>query len=203
MAGGACGRSAGGVSSDGAQVAGPVPRRRRGWAGGPLSSRPHRSPNRLSPARETAIVQRREQTLEGPHRIGWALGESHSTVHRVLRRHGVPRLRDIDRATHVVVRYERDRPGELVHVDVKKQGRIPDGGGWRVLGRPAGRRNTEPHRQGHRPRLGYDYLHIAVDDRSRVAYVEVHPDERKDPPRGSWTVRWRGSPAMASPSSGS
>ena len=148
------------------------------------SSRPHRSPTRLSPEREAAIIARREQTLEGPHRIGWALGESHSTVHRVLRRNAMPRLCDIDRATRTVVRYERDRPGELVHVDVKKQGRIPDGGGWRIHGRGAGvarLRAQRPHatRDGN-PRLGYDYLHIAVDDRSRVAYVEAHPDERKD-----------------------
>ena len=150
------------------------------------SSRPHRSPNRLSADREAAIIRRREQTLEGPHRIGWALGESRSTVHRVLRRNGMPRLCDIDRATRVVVRYERDRPGELVHVDVKKQGRIPDGGGWRMVGRAAGRRNSLPYQQGadRRRVLGYDYLHIAVDDRSRVAYVEVHPDERKQTAAG-------------------
>jgi transposase InsO family protein len=137
----------------------------------------------LSPEREAAILQRRRDTLEGPHRIGWALGESHSTVHRVLRRNGMARLCDIDRATRTVVRYERDRPGELVHVDVKKQGRIPDGGGWRIHGRGAGvarLRWQEPHARDGRTRLGYDYLHIAVDDRSRVAYVEAHPDERKD-----------------------
>ena len=148
------------------------------------SSRPHRSPNRISPEREAAIVKRRQDTLEGPHRIGWALGESRSTVHRVLRRNRLPRLSDIDRATRTVVRYQRDRPGELVHVDVKKQGRIPDGGGWRVHGRGAGvpaLRHQRPRatRDGN-PRLGYDYLHIAVDDRSRIAYVEAHADERKE-----------------------
>src|SRR5712691_3374926 len=99
------------------------------------SSRPHRSPARLSDRREAAIVARRRATLEGPHRIAWALGEAPSTVHRVLRRLGVPRLRDLDRPTRVVVRYERERPGELLHIDVKKQGRIPAGGGWRVHGR--------------------------------------------------------------------
>lgn len=152
------------------------------------SSRPHRSPNRLAAEREAAIVARREQTLEGPHRIAWALGECHSTVHRVLRRYGLPRLCDIDRATRTVVRYERDRPGELIHVDVKKQGRIPDGGGWRVHGRGAGvarlRWQQPSYTQGKRVALGYDYLHIAVDDRSRVAYVEVHPDERKETAAG-------------------
>jgi transposase InsO family protein len=147
-------------------------------------SRPRRSPNRLSPQREAAIVSRREQTLEGPHRIAWALGESRSTVHRVLRRHGMPRLSDIDRPTRTVVRYQRDRPGDLVHVDVKKQGRIPDGGGWRVHGRGKAPRLRSQRPVGQprdgQPRLGYDYLHIAVDDRSRLAYVESHRDERKD-----------------------
>ena len=148
------------------------------------SSRPHRSPNRLPAEREAAIIARRDETLEGPHRIAWALGESRSTVHRVLRRNGMPRLCDLDRATRIVVRYQRDRPGELVHVDVKKQGRIPDGGGWRVHGRGDAPRLRDQRPVGQprdgRPRLGYDYLHIAVDDRSRIAYVEVHRDERKD-----------------------
>ncbi len=140
------------------------------------SCRPHHSPGRLSPQREQAILDRRAATLEGPHRIGWALGEARSTVHRVLRRHGMPRLADIDRPTRTVVRYQRDSPGELVHVDVKKQGRIPDGGGWQALGRQVGRRN--------RSGVGFDYLHSAVDDHSRVAYIEAHPDERKDTAAG-------------------
>jgi transposase len=74
------------------------------------SSRPHCSPARLSQAREHAILERRHATLEGPHRIAWALGEVPSTVHRVLRRWGAPRLRDLDRPTRTVVRYERDGP---------------------------------------------------------------------------------------------
>jgi len=139
---------------------------------GDRSSRPHRSPARLSPDRERAILARRQATLEGPHRIAWALGEAPSTVHRVLRRLGAPRLRDLDRPTRVVVRYERERPGELVHVDIKKQGRIPKGGGWRIHGRAA-------MPGGHRGD-GYDFVHAAVDDRSRVAYAEILPDERKE-----------------------
>ncbi len=142
------------------------------------SSRPHRSPSRLSSSREKAILARREATLEGPHRIGWALGEAPSTVHRVLRRLGAPRIRDLDRPTRVVVRFERERPGELVHVDVKKQGRIPTGGGWRVLGR-----STEGRRQ-QLQRAGYDFVHAAVDDRSRLAYAEILPDERKETASG-------------------
>ena len=137
------------------------------------SSRPRRMPTRLSPEREAAILERRRVTLEGPHRIAWSLGEAQSTVHRVLRRNGVPRLADLDRPTRTVVRYERERPGELVHADVKKQSRIPDGGGWRIHGR-----GNDAYK-GH-SRAGFDFLHIAVDDRSRLAYVEVHPDERKE-----------------------
>ena len=119
----------------------------------------------------------------GPHRIGWELGEAQSTVHAVLRRHARPRLCDVDCPTGAPVRYERDRPGELVHIDVKKQGRIPDGGGHRVLGRRAGPAN----RSRSRTRLGYDYLHIAVDDFSRVAYIEVHDNERGDTASGFLT----------------
>lgn len=140
------------------------------------SSRPRTSPRRLCPERERAILERRTGALEGPHRIGWALGVPRSTVHRVLRRHGVPRLADLDRPTRIVIRYERERPGELVHVDVKKLGRIPEGGGWKVHGRA--------ERPNHRRGLGYDYLHVALDDRSRVAYAEAQPDERKETAAG-------------------
>lgn len=146
-----------------------------------LADRPataHRRPHRLSAERERAIVAHRDAHAEGPHAIGWKLGENPATVHRVLARHGRPRLWELDRATRQVVRYERDRPGELVHVDVKKQGRIPDGGGWRAYGRgQAGRleRQEGPHRPA---RLGFDYLHQMVDDRTRVAYAEIHPDDR-------------------------
>src|SRR5438874_11649697 len=86
-------------------------------------------------------------------------------VHRVLRRLGAPRLRDLDRPTRQIVRYERERPGELVHVDIKKQGRIPPGGGWRIHGRE--RRATTRALRGQ----GYDFVHAAIDDRSRLAYA--------------------------------
>jgi transposase InsO family protein len=135
------------------------------------SSRPRRSPRQLSAVREQAIVACRTRCQVGPHRIGWMLGEAPSTVHAVLRRQQLPRLWELDRPTGQVVRYQRQRPGELVHIDVKKQGRIPDGGGHRVLGRAGGHRDR---RHG----VGYDLLHVAVDDRSRLAYLEVHPDER-------------------------
>jgi hypothetical protein len=111
-------------------------------------------------------------------------------VWRVLHRHGVPRLADLDRATRTVVRYQRERLGELVHVDVEMQGRIPEGGGWRIHGRGNApvlaeqERCTGTRKQG---RLGYDYLHIAVDDRSRVAYVEAHRAESKETAAGFMT----------------
>ncbi|MGW2683305.1 IS481 family transposase, partial [Streptomyces sp. NPDC001414] len=94
-----------------------------------------------------------------------------STVHRILVRHGLNRLAFLDRPTgQVIRRYERDRPGELVHVDVKKLGRIPDGGGHKVLGRQAGR--------ARRSGVGFDYVHSAVDDHTRLAYSEIHNDEK-------------------------
>lgn len=133
-------------------------------------SRPHTSPRRLAPDREQAILAYRAAWRVGPHRIAWALGEAPSTVHAVLQRHRVPRLADLDRPTGQVVRYQRQRPGELVHLDVKKQGRIPNGGGHRMLGVAAGRRNKQA--------VGYDVIHVAIDDCSRVAYLEAHPDER-------------------------
>lgn len=113
----------------------------------------------------------RQSYRVGPHRIGWALGEARSTVWAVLDRHQLPRLADLDRPTGQVVRYQHQRPGELLHVDIKAQGRIPEGGGHRLLGRADGRR----HR---RVKTGYDYLHVAVDDCTRLAYVEALGDQQ-------------------------
>jgi transposase InsO family protein len=148
------------------------------------SSRPHTSPRRLPAERERQIIDRRNSELEGPHPIGWALGIAPSTVHKVLRRNNLPRLGDIDRATRTVVRYQRERPGELIHVDIKKQARIPDGGGWKVHGHEVGRRNGQAYQRrvnGIQIRtLGYDYIHIAIDDCSRIAYAEALADERKE-----------------------
>jgi transposase InsO family protein len=121
---------------------------------------------------EERICAIRVERRWGPHRIAHATGVPRSTVERVLRRRGLNRLRWIDAPTRQVVRYERAAPGELLHVDVKKLGRIPDGGGWRIHGRSAGMNRGRG--------IGYDYFHVAVDDHSRVAYVEVHPDERGD-----------------------
>ena len=134
------------------------------------SSAPHRCPHAL-PAREIhRIVRARRRTKFGPHRLGPELGHPRSTIYAVLRREGMSRLSFLDRPTAIPIRYERERPGELVHIDVKKLGRVPAGGGHKFRGRAAAR----PSHRGD----GYDYLHVAVDDRSRWAYVEVHPDER-------------------------
>jgi transposase InsO family protein len=136
------------------------------------SSAPRHRPRAL-PARDVERILRARRRLKvGPHRLGPTLGHPRSTVYAVLRRHGMSRLAHLDRPTAAPVRFERERPGELVHVDVKKLGRIRPGGGWKLLGL-----STETKAPKHRG-AGYDYLHAAVDDHSRYAYVEVLPDER-------------------------
>ncbi len=106
-----------------------------------------------------------------------------STVWRVLVRHGLNRLSWMDRPTgRVIRRYERATPGELIHIDIKKLGRIPDGGGWRALGKTQGLRNSLQYRRRdsgkRRSTLGYGFIHAAVDDHTRLAYVEVLDDEK-------------------------
>jgi transposase InsO family protein len=137
------------------------------------TSAPHRCPNALPPATVHRVLKARQRLKRGPHHLGATLGMPRSTVYGVLRRHGLSRLDHTDRPSGAPIRYERDHPGELVHLDVKKLGRIPDGGGHRMLGRSTSTRRTKGT-----ARTGYDYLHACVDDHSRVAYVEVHPDER-------------------------
>ncbi|QCD58312.1 IS481 family transposase [Streptomyces hawaiiensis] len=134
------------------------------------SSRPLTTPQRTPAATEREVCELRRARKLGPARIGPVLGLPASTVHRILTRHGLNRLAWLDRPTGTVIRrYERDRPGELIHVDVKKLGRIPDGGGHKVRGRDAGR----PIRG-----MGFDYVHSAVDDHSRLAYSEIQADEK-------------------------
>jgi transposase-like protein len=141
------------------------------------SSRPRRSPNRTPASMERRILQRRRVDKSGPHRLGARLSMAPSTVHRVLVRHDLSRLDRLDRATNRVVRrYERKKPGELVHVDVKKIGRIPRGGGHRVHGRGVKKRR----------RVGYAYVHSAIDDHSRLAYTEVLDDETGRSAAGFW-----------------
>jgi transposase InsO family protein len=140
------------------------------------SSRPHTIATRTDPVVEAQILALREREHRGAVYLAGELGLVASTVGRVLARHGVPHLAAIDAITgepvrrrHTGIRYERPRPGDLLHIDVKKLGRVPDGGGWRLHGR-----KEEVRGRG----IGYDYLHVAVDDHSRVAYVEALPDER-------------------------
>lgn len=145
------------------------------------SCRPHHSPNQLPQRVERRIIRLRVSQRLGPARIAYRLGLNPSTVHQVLRRYGCPRLASLDRATAVPVRrYERDRPGELVHVDVKKLGNIPDGGGWRTHGRAVGQQHRRATSAVRNPSLGYGYMHTALDDHSRLAYTEILADERKD-----------------------
>jgi transposase InsO family protein len=147
------------------------------------SSRPAHSPDRVPLDVQGRIERLRRERKLGPARIAAELradgvSVSASGVHRVLVRLGISRLRDLDRPTGEQLRrphrYERDRPGELIHVDVKKLGRIRPGGGWRVHGRDS----AQAHAARRGPRVGYDYVHVAVDDHSRLAYVEVLTDER-------------------------
>ncbi|MFZ3493438.1 IS481 family transposase [Streptomyces sp. 5.8] len=154
------------------------------------SSRPHTTPHRTRPAVEARVCDLRRTRKLGPARIGPILGLPASTVHRILTRHGLGRLAWLDRPTgQPIRRYERDRPGELVHVDIKKLGNIPDGGGWRVVGRTAGDRNrqaTTDQRRSSTPVIGYSYIHSAVDDHSRLAYSEVLANERQETAAGFW-----------------
>jgi transposase InsO family protein len=164
-----------------------------------LSSRPRSCPTRSAQRLERRIIKLRYCRNWGPHRISYHLRVPRSTVGRVLARYRMPLLAHIDQATGLPVRkakpvrYEALAPGELVHVDIKKLGRIPDGGGWRVFGRGSAqdRRNavatTRAKRAGAAPSRGYVYLHHAVDDHSRLAYSEQLPDEKKETAAAFWT----------------
>jgi transposase InsO family protein len=146
-----------------------VNRRRRGESLRDRSSRPRRSPRRTPEVVEQAILRARAELREGPHMIGWALGLAASTVHAVLRRHGRSRL--VERpAREVVVRYERSAPGELVHIDIKKLGRIL---------RP-GHRVTGDRTSQAKGKAGWQCLYVAVDDHSRLGFASVHLDETAD-----------------------
>lgn len=142
-----------------------VGRRRRGEDLGDRSSRPHRSPRRTPTVVEQAILHARAELREGPHVIGWALGVAASTVHAVLRRHGRSRLVS-NAPREQIVRYERSRPGELVHVDIKKLSRIVRPG-HRVTG------DRSKRAQG----AGWQYVYVAIDDHSRLGFASVYPDE--------------------------
>lgn len=136
------------------------------------SSRPKSSPNQTPPECRRRIIELRKQRRWGAGHIGFEVGRAGSTVQNILIAEGLGRLDSGDRATaEPIIRYQRDRPGELVHVDVKKLAGIPDGGGWRIHGRgraPTAKRST----------IGYRFLHSALDDRTRIIYSEIHSNEQ-------------------------
>jgi len=145
-----------------------VSRCRRGESLRDRSSRPQHSPRRTPDVVEQAILRARQELREGPHVIGWALGIAASTVHAVLRRHGASRL-EPPPAREEVVRYERSRPGELVHVDCKKLSRIVRPG-HRVTG------DRSRRVQG----AGWQHVFVAIDDHSRLGFASVYPDETSE-----------------------
>lgn len=142
------------------------------------SSRPHRSPTRTDAGLVARIIRLRTECRRGQDWIAAELQISARTVGRVISRAGLPRLCELDAITGQQVRrgpasrqrYERAQAGELIHIDVKKLGRIPEGGGWRIHGRA--------HRPSRLRGAGFDYVHSAIDDHTRLAYTEIHPDER-------------------------
>jgi transposase InsO family protein len=145
------------------------------------SSRPHRCPRRTLAAVEQEVVALRRAERRGQDWLGPELGVPARTVSRILRRYQLPYLAECDPITGEVIRaskttatrYEREQPGELVHMDVKKIGRIPDGGGWKAHGRASG---SITRNRG--TKVGFDYVHSLVDDHSRLAYAEILPDEK-------------------------
>jgi transposase InsO family protein len=145
------------------------------------SSRPHSMPTKTTDEVEQKVLAARATHRDGPDVLGPRVGVPARTVSRILRRHRVPYLRELDPITGQVirsskqtaVRYERGRPGELVHMDVKKLGKIPDGGGWKAHGRQMG--STAARKK---IKVGYDYVHSLVDDHSRLAYSEILADEQ-------------------------
>ena len=147
------------------------------------SSRPARQPRRTPQPMVRKIVHLRWKHRLGPVTIADRLGMASSTVHAVLRRCRLNRLSHLDRVTgEPIRRYEHDTPGAMLHVDVKKLGNIPDGGGWRYLGRAQGKKNrhttAEARRNKYRqPVMGTAFVHTVIDDHSRVAYAEIHDDE--------------------------
>jgi transposase InsO family protein len=145
------------------------------------SSRPRRSPTKTPAKVERKVVALRRRHQLGPARLAPRAGIPASTLHRVLQRHGVSRLSDLDRHRgRVIRRIETTRPGELIHLDIKKQARIPKGGGWRVNG--VEHKNTAKSR----PRIGYAHIHSAIDAYSRLAYSEIHKDETSATNIGFW-----------------
>lgn len=152
--------------------------RAEGWDGlRERRSGPRSCPRRTGLELEQRVLAVRAELRAGPDHIARSTGVPARTVTRILRRHGIPVLADCDPLTGQQIRasrmsgrrYEHAAPGDMIHLDVKKLGRIPDGGGWRAHGR-----SEQTRGRG----IGYDYLHTAIDDHSRLAYVEVLADEK-------------------------
>jgi transposase InsO family protein len=133
------------------------------------SSRPRSCPHRTPACVERRVVALRQSRRVGPARLAGVVGLPPATVYRILRRHGLNRLAWMDRTTgRVIRRIETRRPGELVHIDVKKLARVPAGGGWRAHGRSTELRNGRERRS-----TGYAFIHTAIDAYSRLAYSEI------------------------------
>lgn len=168
------------------------------------SSRLRRCPRRTPAPLEQRVLQLRHDERRGQDWIGPELGMPARTVSAILRRHRVPYLRECDPLTGEVIRackttairYEHDHPGSLVHMDVKKVGKIPDGGGWKAHGRAMGKTSAQK-----KARIGFDYVHSVVDDHSRLAYCEMLPDEQ-GPTGAAFLLRATATlPRSASPAS--
>jgi transposase InsO family protein len=145
------------------------------------SCRPHRSPNRTPYELRREVLRLRRKRRWGADHIAFELGLAASTVQGILNAAGVGRLDRGDRATNKPIRrYQRDTPGELIHVDIKKLAGIPDGGGWRTRGR------GYPGTGAKSRRVGYRYIHTAIDDRTRIAYSEILDNEQAVTAAGFW-----------------
>lgn len=146
------------------------------------SSRPHRSPSKTPAEAEARVLEARDRLRFGPARLTLETGVPARTISRILNRHGAAPLAWLDPVTGASIRahrsttkrYEHPNPGDLIHIDVKKLGRIPDGGGWRAHGGLLSNHRSRLDQT----RVGFDYIHAAVDDHSRLAYAEIHSDEQ-------------------------
>ena len=164
-----------------ARAAGVCPRSARKWvarfkAEGPegladRSSRPKRLRQPTSPALVDRVIALRRQRLSGQH-IAKTVGVSPATVSRILQRAGLSRLKDLDPA-EPVRRYERQHPGELIHIDIKKLGRFHQLG-HRITGDRRGQSNARGRGEG----AGWEFVHVCIDDASRIAFTAIRPDEK-------------------------
>jgi len=147
------------------------------------SSRPRHQPGRTPQPVVRRVLELRWRKLLGPLQLAARTGVAASTVHKILTRNRLNRLNYVDRATgEPIRRYEHPYPSSLIHVDVKKLGNIPDGGGWRFVGRQQGDRNkaitpAKAHSKWSDRRLGHAFVHTVIDDHTRIAYAEIHDDE--------------------------